>query len=144
MWGAGVGPFTAANMLQLLGHFDRVPCDSETIRHLRKVHKLSTCTQANVRELAQQVSVLSHISKMIRKGKERKGIWHMPCSTRSPASPQQLRSFSRSCCCCLHHWYVCNKLAYSFKNKVVHRCTPNMRPTSFWRTGMSFGGSMSH
>ena len=54
-------------MLQLLGHFDKVPCDSETVRHLRKVHKLSVCTQANVRELAQQVSLLPSILK----GKER-------------------------------------------------------------------------
>ena len=31
---AGMGPFTATNVLQLLGRFNHVPCDSETKRHL--------------------------------------------------------------------------------------------------------------
>ncbi|DBA94148.1 TPA: hypothetical protein ACH3X1_001786 [Trebouxia sp. C0004] len=51
----GVGPFTAANMLQLLGHYSRIPCDSETVRHLHKVHNLQSCTLANVQHHAQQV-----------------------------------------------------------------------------------------
>lgn len=52
----GVGPFTAANMMQLLGHYRRIPCDSETVRHLRKAHGLHQCTQANVQQHADQVS----------------------------------------------------------------------------------------
>lgn len=52
---SGVGPFTAANMLQLLGHYSRIPCDSETVRHLHKVHRLQSCTLANVQQHAQQV-----------------------------------------------------------------------------------------
>ncbi|KAL3159278.1 hypothetical protein ABBQ32_011240 [Trebouxia sp. C0010 RCD-2024] len=51
----GVGPFTAANMLQLLGHYSQIPCDSETVRHLQKAHKLTACTMANVQQQAQQV-----------------------------------------------------------------------------------------
>lgn len=53
---AGVGPFTAANMLQLLGHYSRIACDSETVRHLHKLHKLTACTMANVQQQAQQAS----------------------------------------------------------------------------------------
>ena len=52
----GVGPFTAANMLQLLGHYRRIPCDSETVRHLRKAHGLHQCSQANVQHHADKVS----------------------------------------------------------------------------------------
>ncbi len=33
---AGMGPFTAANMLQLMGYYSHIPCDSETLRHLKK------------------------------------------------------------------------------------------------------------
>ncbi len=61
---AGVGPFTAANMLQLLGHYSRIPCDSETVRHLHKIHNLHDCTLANVQHKAQQVSQ-SHASCLI-------------------------------------------------------------------------------
>ena len=43
-------------MLQLLGHYSRVPCDSETVRHLHKLHGLSHCTMANVQQHAQQAS----------------------------------------------------------------------------------------
>ncbi len=42
-------------MLQLLGHYSRIPCDSETVRHLHKVHNLQSCTLANVQRHAQQV-----------------------------------------------------------------------------------------
>ena len=33
----GIGPFSAANMLQLLGRYERIACDSETVRHLKEV-----------------------------------------------------------------------------------------------------------
>ena len=57
---AGVGPFTAANMLQLLGHYSRIPCDSETVRHLHKMHKLTSCSLANVQQHAQQANSQLH------------------------------------------------------------------------------------
>lgn len=41
-------------MLQLLGHYSRIPCDSETVRHLHKTHKLTSCSLANVQQHAQQ------------------------------------------------------------------------------------------
>ena len=34
----GIGDFAASNLLQLLGHYDRLAIDSETIRHFRQVH----------------------------------------------------------------------------------------------------------
>ncbi|MBI1372553.1 MAG: hypothetical protein GC159_07305 [Phycisphaera sp.] len=34
----GIGPYAAANMLQLLGHYDRLPVDTETVRHFRQTH----------------------------------------------------------------------------------------------------------
>ena len=52
----GVGPFTAANMMALLGHYRRIPCDSETVRHLQKAHGLHCCTQATVQADVEQVS----------------------------------------------------------------------------------------
>jgi 3-methyladenine DNA glycosylase/8-oxoguanine DNA glycosylase len=36
----GMGPYSAANMLQLLGRYDRVACDTETLRHVQQ-HKLN-------------------------------------------------------------------------------------------------------
>eukprot|EP00884_Botryococcus_braunii_P022787 jgi/Botrbrau1/9192/Bobra.0236s0021.1 len=50
----GLGPFTAGTLLQTLGHFERVPCDTETLRHIRHVHGIS-CTPANVQVHAQKV-----------------------------------------------------------------------------------------
>ena len=52
---AGMGPFTAANMLQLLGHYAHIPCDSETMRHLAKHHGVTACAQGQLQEKAQQV-----------------------------------------------------------------------------------------
>ena len=52
---AGMGPFTAANMLELLGRFDRIPADTETARHLAKAHGRSGLTAKNLQETAQKV-----------------------------------------------------------------------------------------
>lgn len=60
----GVGPFTGANMLQLLGHYRRIPCDSETVRHLRKAHGVHQCTQADVQHYADKVSSVISLLKM--------------------------------------------------------------------------------
>lgn len=35
----GVGPYAAANIMQLLGRYGRVPCDTESVRHGRSVLK---------------------------------------------------------------------------------------------------------
>jgi 3-methyladenine DNA glycosylase/8-oxoguanine DNA glycosylase len=36
----GVGPYSANNILQLLGRFEHLPIDSETYRHFHEVHRL--------------------------------------------------------------------------------------------------------
>jgi len=38
----GIGPYAAANILQLLSRYDRLAIDSETYRHFRQVHQLPT------------------------------------------------------------------------------------------------------
>ncbi|EIE22161.1 DNA glycosylase [Coccomyxa subellipsoidea C-169] len=52
---SGMGPFTAANVLQLLGHFERIPADTETARHLKHRHKLSGLSPRTLQEAAQKV-----------------------------------------------------------------------------------------
>ena len=51
----GMGPYTSANVLQLLGHYSCVPCDSETLRHLQDVHGLRKSSMATVQADAQRV-----------------------------------------------------------------------------------------
>jgi len=51
----GLGPFGAANIMQLQGHYEHIPADSETARHLRQAHGLRSCTLVNVGELAARV-----------------------------------------------------------------------------------------
>lgn len=54
----GIGPFSAANMLQLLGRYRKIACDSETVRHFRDHCKESSCTSANVEAIAEEVDPL--------------------------------------------------------------------------------------
>ncbi len=58
---SGMGPFTAANVLQLLGHFERIPADTETARHLKHRHKLSGLSPRTLQEAAQKVGSLLHV-----------------------------------------------------------------------------------
>ena len=51
----GMGPYTSANVLQLLGHYSCVPCDTETLRHLQDVHGLRKSSMATVQADAQNV-----------------------------------------------------------------------------------------
>lgn len=51
----GIGPFSAANMMQLLGRYERIACDSETVRHFKDHHKKTSCTAANVEAVADEV-----------------------------------------------------------------------------------------
>ncbi|KAK9851355.1 hypothetical protein WJX84_010076 [Apatococcus fuscideae] len=52
---AGMGPFTAANVLQLMGYYGHVPCDSETMRHLKKHHGVTSCPPGQLQQRVQQV-----------------------------------------------------------------------------------------
>lgn len=51
----GLGPFGVANALQLLGHYEHIPADSETARHLRQARGIRSCTPENVVEKAAKV-----------------------------------------------------------------------------------------
>jgi len=51
----GLGPFGVANVMQLLGHYETIPADSETARHLRQARGLRFCSLDNVRQLAAAV-----------------------------------------------------------------------------------------
>lgn len=51
----GLGPFGVANALQLLGHYEDIPADSETARHLRQARGLRGVTLENVRDRAARV-----------------------------------------------------------------------------------------
>ena len=52
---SGMGPFTAANMLQLLGHYERIAADTETARHLKHRHKIVGLSSKTLQEAAQKV-----------------------------------------------------------------------------------------
>ena len=56
----GIGPFSAANMLQLLGRYEKIACDSETVRHFRDHHKKSACNSSNVEATAVKVCALEN------------------------------------------------------------------------------------
>ncbi len=47
----GIGPYAANNMLQLLGRYGHVPCDTETMRHAKAVLGF----QGNARSIEKQV-----------------------------------------------------------------------------------------
>merc|ERR1712046_444242 len=51
----GLGPFGVANALQLLGHYEYIPADSETVRHLRQARGIRSCTLKNVVQKAANV-----------------------------------------------------------------------------------------
>ncbi|ONK67486.1 uncharacterized protein A4U43_C05F550 [Asparagus officinalis] len=45
----GFGPFTRANVLMCMGFYEKIPADTETLRHLRMVHGRS-CTMKSVQK----------------------------------------------------------------------------------------------
>lgn len=47
----GFGKFAAENMMQLLGFFDVDAFDSETIRHMREVHR---CTNKDIKRVQEE------------------------------------------------------------------------------------------
>ena len=52
---AGMGPFTCTNAMQLLSRFDAIPCDSETLRHLKMCRGKSSITSSNLKQAAAEV-----------------------------------------------------------------------------------------
>lgn len=55
----GFGDYAASNMLQALGHYDRLPIDSETVRHFREHHDMAMPTSAG----AQRDLVADHYAR---------------------------------------------------------------------------------
>lgn len=51
----GFGPFAVANALQLLGNYEHIPADSETVRHLTQVRRCRGVTLENVQNVATRV-----------------------------------------------------------------------------------------
>jgi 3-methyladenine DNA glycosylase/8-oxoguanine DNA glycosylase len=52
----GIGPYAAANILQLLGRYDRLAIDTETYRHFRQAHGIPTPrTPAGLRRLHRRI-----------------------------------------------------------------------------------------
>jgi len=51
----GVGPYAGRALCQLLGHFDFVPVDTETLRHLREYHGMSSLTLKTAPAAAERV-----------------------------------------------------------------------------------------
>ncbi|MCL7043362.1 hypothetical protein MKW94_013453 [Papaver nudicaule] len=50
----GFGSFTCANVLMCMGFYQAIPSDSETIRHLKKVHRIN-CTNQTVQSTVDKV-----------------------------------------------------------------------------------------
>ncbi|XP_066398220.1 uncharacterized protein [Miscanthus floridulus] len=48
---SGFGPFTRANVLMCMGFFHTIPADTETIRHLKQIHKRATTISSIHQEL---------------------------------------------------------------------------------------------
>ncbi|KAF3438452.1 hypothetical protein FNV43_RR21214 [Rhamnella rubrinervis] len=46
----GFGHFTCANVLMCMGHYEIVPADTETLRHIRQVHGMKNCNKKTMEE----------------------------------------------------------------------------------------------
>lgn len=51
----GIGPYTCANVLMCMGFYQKIPADSETVRHLKQFHARSKCTIRTVQEDAKEI-----------------------------------------------------------------------------------------
>ncbi|KAL5570626.1 hypothetical protein UlMin_027201 [Ulmus minor] len=51
----GFGSFVSANVLMCIRHYQRIPADTETIRHLQQVHGRKECNKKNIQQEAQEI-----------------------------------------------------------------------------------------
>ena len=123
---AGVGPFTAANMLQLLGHYSRIPCDSETVRHLHKMHKLTSCTLANVQQHAQQAIFRLHAGCLLLT--QVSCLWIYTCF---PWVAVALHTLSKLCAACTTFHLLTNPLLLSDLVALAHQVYARYAPYQF-------------
>eukprot|EP00268_Persea_americana_P014910 TRINITY_DN16751_c0_g1_i1.p1 TRINITY_DN16751_c0_g1~~TRINITY_DN16751_c0_g1_i1.p1 ORF type:complete len:459 (+),score=84.04 TRINITY_DN16751_c0_g1_i1:242-1618(+) len=52
---AGFGSFTRANVLMCMGFYERIPADSETVRHLKQFHARRECTIRTVQQDGERI-----------------------------------------------------------------------------------------
>ncbi|OVA06873.1 hypothetical protein BVC80_497g27 [Macleaya cordata] len=51
----GLGPFTSSYVLTCMGFYERIPADTETVRHLQEIHGRKSCTKKTVMEDAKEI-----------------------------------------------------------------------------------------
>ncbi|XP_062089773.1 uncharacterized protein LOC133796318 [Humulus lupulus] len=51
----GFGPFACANILMCVGHYQKVPVDSETIRHLQQIHGRKKCNKKTIQKEVKEI-----------------------------------------------------------------------------------------
>ncbi|KAL6971804.1 hypothetical protein U1Q18_031485 [Sarracenia purpurea var. burkii] len=51
----GLGPYACANIMMCIGFYERVPIDSETMRHLSEYHARKNCSKKNVGEITKEI-----------------------------------------------------------------------------------------
>ncbi|KAK9803539.1 hypothetical protein WJX73_005893 [Symbiochloris irregularis] len=57
---SGMGPFTATNVLACMGRYDVIPCDSETLRHLKATRGSSFTSKATLQQDAAKAYAKYH------------------------------------------------------------------------------------
>lgn len=48
----GIGPYSSKNLLQLMGIFREIPCDSETVRHFKHAYGKKGVSESNIAKVA--------------------------------------------------------------------------------------------
>ncbi|KAJ9546288.1 hypothetical protein OSB04_018831 [Centaurea solstitialis] len=51
----GFGDFVACNVLMCIGLYQHIPIDSETIRHMKKIHQREECEKNNVKRVVKEI-----------------------------------------------------------------------------------------
>ncbi|KAA8544446.1 hypothetical protein F0562_022514 [Nyssa sinensis] len=51
----GFGPFASATVLMCIGYYEKVPHDTETIRHLSQIHAIQKCNKRNVGSIIKRI-----------------------------------------------------------------------------------------
>ncbi|XP_071718954.1 uncharacterized protein [Rutidosis leptorrhynchoides] len=51
----GIGDFIACNVLMCMGFYNRVPVDSETVRHIKQLHGREDCDRKNVAKMCEEI-----------------------------------------------------------------------------------------
>ena len=135
----GMGPFTAANALMLLGRFDMVPADSETARQIKQAHGKTGISPRNLQEVTQKVRIYSHLSL----AKASIGVMLIARKSWVAGAGAGRRCFhAQGHCASL----LCETAMVGHEQLPItswSRCMSGTRPTSSWPTGTSCAGAMT-